>query len=464
MPKMPDGLAARLILRRDGDIALGVETERPVVQIGRADPQQDVVHHGHLGVDDDPLAVLRIGAEGEEAVVPVSAFQPEQDLGPCRVHGHAVEPARAASRRDQHNLRPVWFAQPLGQGVGDDRRGEILVLHIDPLPCAPDGLEVQSLVLADLVTTAEAGLGPGDPDRRVVEVHRQTLGPGIAIDRFRHRPLPGRLEPALARQIAQSARRRSVHDAHGLVPRRRDDPRWLAASRIIVRMGLGIPAIDRDVPAAAKGHGVVDDDRLLMMAGADGARRIQPELDHPFPEPGLGLVRIEALRCRDQQRRLPDQQPDVEFRPGLDHHPQQMADLGLFVAGPGLGVEPGPRVELPAQNHHRTPRLGQSRGQGFEIGAVLHEDRQPVRPLDPPAGLAGRQQGGCVQQRALGGVHIGVPAGVGDRASGSERRPDPSSVPCPRPAGQWRRQAGLSGSPKSGIRTAGMGECRSCRR
>ncbi len=395
---------ARLRLRRDRDVALRVEAQRPVVQVGRADPQQAIVDDRHLGVDDDPLAGPCVGAEGEEPVVPIGGFQPEQNLGPGGVHRHAVEPTGAASRGHQHHLGPVGLVQPLGQRIGHDRRGEILVLHIDQPLGFLDRLDVQPLVLAHFVAAAEARFGAGDGDGHVGEIGRQPLGPGVGVDGIRHRPFPRRLEPAFARQIAQRQGGRPVHHAHGLVPGRRDDPGRLAATRVVVAMRRRIPAIHRDVAAAAEGHPVVDDHRLLVMTRADRPGRIEAKLDHPLAEPALRPMGIEALGRRDQQRRLPDQQAHVQLGAGLDHHPQQVADLGLLVAGAGFRIQSGSRIKLPAQHDDRSPRLAERGNQGVEVGLVLHQHRQPVRRLHAPAGVAGNQQGPGVENGAIGDV------------------------------------------------------------
>lgn len=97
LAKPTDGVPSRGFRRFGGDVALGVEAERPVVQIGRADPQHRVVIDRDLGVDDDPLTVPGMGSEGEEAIVTVGLLQSEQNLGSGRIHGDPVKPAGAGS-------------------------------------------------------------------------------------------------------------------------------------------------------------------------------------------------------------------------------------------------------------------------------------------------------------------------------------------------------------------------------
>ena len=45
--------------RLQGQVALGVEARRAMVQVGRSHPQQPVVDDGDLGMDDDRMAMIR---------------------------------------------------------------------------------------------------------------------------------------------------------------------------------------------------------------------------------------------------------------------------------------------------------------------------------------------------------------------------------------------------------------------
>jgi hypothetical protein len=97
LAKPLDSRPARCIRGLGGDVALGVEAERPVVQIRRADAQYRVIIDRDLGVDDNPRALARLRGEGEESIVSVSLFQSKQDLGTSSIHGDPVEPARTGS-------------------------------------------------------------------------------------------------------------------------------------------------------------------------------------------------------------------------------------------------------------------------------------------------------------------------------------------------------------------------------
>ncbi|MNE32287.1 hypothetical protein D3C80_1258920 [compost metagenome] len=216
---------------------------------------------------------------------------------------------------------------------------------------------MQGLVLTHLGPSTHARLRAGDPHRHVGQGRLDAIGPRVVIGFIRRGALPGGPEPALARQIAQGASRRPVHDAHHLVSRGAEQTRGLAAARIVVQMLCRVPTIRCDVAAAAEGHLVVDDDHLLMVTGAQYARLVEAELDRALPKPPLRPMRIEALGGGDQQRRLPDQQPHIQIRLFAHQHSQLMADLATMVGQWRLGVQPCPRIELPAQNDDRLLRL-----------------------------------------------------------------------------------------------------------
>ncbi|WP_421732027.1 hypothetical protein [Brevundimonas sp.] len=364
-------------------------------------PQQAVVDDRHLGVDDDPVALLGQRREGEEAVEPVRLLQPIQHLRARRIHRQAVEPAGALGRGDDDDLRPIRLGQTLRQGGGDHRRGEILVLQINQPLGASDRVQMQGLAFAHLMPAGPFGFGPGDADGDVRHLDRHAVGPGIAIDLIGNGAFPGRLEPAFARQIAQRPRRRAVHHAHHLVTRLADDAAGQCTTRIAIQMLVGIPAVGRDVAPTAEGQLVVDHHHLLMMAGADGAGRIQPELHHPLAKPALGAMGIETLRRRDQQRRLPDQQPHIQIGLLLDQHSQLATDLGALVARPRLGIQMGARIELPAQKDDGPFRLLKGRGQGVEIGLVLHQHGKPMGDGRGPQTRPRLQQTAVVTVAAL---------------------------------------------------------------
>ena len=257
---------------------------------------------------------------------------------------------------------------------------------------------MQGLVLAHLWSAPDLRLRAGYGDRNIMQRRLDAIGPGVAVARrrdFQH--LARRPPPAFARQVAQVLRRRSVQHAHHLVPGRWNHAGRLAPARIAREMLFGVPAIGRDVAAAAEGDLIVDHHHLLMMAGAQNARPVQPELHDPAAEPSLGLVRIEALRRRDQQGRAPDQQAHVQIRLMPHQSLQLMTDLRPAVSQRPLRVKPGAGIELPAQNQDRPLRLVQGRGQGVEIGLVLHQRRETMGRRRPPHARTRLDQTGFIR-------------------------------------------------------------------
>jgi hypothetical protein len=74
---------ARVALRLDRDVALGVHAHRAVAQVGRADAQPFVVHRHHLRVDVEagPFAQARhVGIEAVEMAVDVGGAQLAHEL------------------------------------------------------------------------------------------------------------------------------------------------------------------------------------------------------------------------------------------------------------------------------------------------------------------------------------------------------------------------------------------------
>ena len=84
-----------------------------------------------------------LGAERAEPAEDVGGPQPGQRHAAGAVHAQPIEPARTGRRRHQHDLGTVRFGEPQGQRLGDDRRGEVLVLQVDRAPRLGDRIERQ---------------------------------------------------------------------------------------------------------------------------------------------------------------------------------------------------------------------------------------------------------------------------------------------------------------------------------
>ena len=143
----------------------------------------------HLGVDDDPLVALRVGAEGEEAVVAVGAAPAGTGPrpGPCPWSCCRTSWDCARSR-PARSPGPSSSPAARASAVGDHRRGEILVLHIDQ-PLARAGSPPDAAPRSRAPRRGRRSRARCGRCRRACRAGRRldALGPGIAVDR---RPAP----------------------------------------------------------------------------------------------------------------------------------------------------------------------------------------------------------------------------------------------------------------------------------
>ena len=91
-----------------------------------------------------------------------------------------------------------------------------------------------------------------------------------------------------------------------------------------------------------------------------------------------------------------------ERKQGDEAHPQLMADLMLFLTGPGFGVQVGAGVELPTQDDDRPLRLLQGGRVGVEIGLIFHQNREAAGGRAPPHPGTGAQQTSFIAVSDLG--------------------------------------------------------------
>jgi hypothetical protein len=277
-------------------------------------------------------------------------------------------------------------------------RGEVLVLQVDRLARLSDRGEGQTADLVDARLVAPPGHGPGDPDLRRDQVGGDVRRPRIARRRrpirprqvWRRRGFAGGAPPALPRQVAERLGRRSVDHDHHLVPRIMPKQEVHDPAQVDLQVRRRVPTIDADVAAAAEGQLVVDHQHLLVMAGPERHRVVQPELDAAALEPLARLVREELLRGRDRQGRAPDQQTDVEFGPRVRQLDEDASHF-VRIVRPLLAVreQPRARIEAPAQQDHRAPRPPQRLVDGGEVGLGVDQEGRPPRGLDTLAGLSG---------------------------------------------------------------------------
>ena len=214
-------------------------------------------------------------------------------------------------------------------------------------------------------------------------------GAGVALGRGR-RVLPGRLAPALQRQLLERRRGRAVDHQHRVVEGRGRCAREPAPR--LDRPVLGrVPAPGREVDAADEAEPAVDHDQLLVVAAARRVVAAQREA-HPLvgqeaePPPGQ-LLAVEAVG----QDPVPDQDAELERGPLPGERVEEQVERPVV----GVGLEPEVAADVPAQHQHAAPRLEQGPPQGREVGGAVDQRGGPERALEPPAGLAGLQDRGA---------------------------------------------------------------------
>ena len=110
-------------------------------------------------------------------------------------------------------------------------------------------------------------------------------------------------------------------------------------------------------PPPQKAICVVDDDHLLVMAGAQRQLAVEHEI-HPRAGEGLAVGEGEEVLGRgDRHGRIPAQDADVELRLGCGQALEEVADaVGLVARAVGPGIEEGVRLERPVQQMDRALR------------------------------------------------------------------------------------------------------------
>ncbi|WP_372425404.1 hypothetical protein [Salinarimonas chemoclinalis] len=110
-------------------------------------------------------------------------------------------------------------------------------------------------------------------------------------------------------------------------------------------------------------------------------------------EPERRPLREEVARDRDRQHHVPDVQAHVEPRVAGDGGVQHVPDRVRLPRCRAPRIEPGARVEGPAEQQDLM--LGfQDRALGQrEVARIVEDDRHPARPRRAPGGVAGAQEG-----------------------------------------------------------------------
>ena len=299
--------------------------------------------------------------------------------------------------RDDQRLQCGPLLQPLCQNPGHRAAGEELILDIDHGFCGGNRTKVQFLHLVDRRLAVERGEGSGDADLYRREVWIDVRRPGIAVSGRRLQGLACGRSPAVPGEFGKRRRRCSVDHHLHVVERPVAHAVGVDAIRVIDGMLRRVPPADRQVQTAAEGHGVVDDNEFLMMAGAQRQLVVEADGDLFRRGPVQGDRRKSlALQCVDDGI-VPQQKMNAQLRALRDQFGEEGAEqVGPPVVGlAGKADQSCSAVDVPADDNNRSPSPRQRLPQGAIIGCRIDQDCGPFGLLQPPARYAGLEDWQC---------------------------------------------------------------------
>ena len=194
--------------------------------------------------------------------------------------------------------------------------------------------------------------------------------------------------PAIAREHAEARRRRARHHGLDFVVR----PIRLA-ERCLPRRFLGpvrarVPAMARQIDAAAERQLIVDDDDLLMVQAPTGWRSSKPNRTrsrHAPAEPPsrerIALERVEGAVVPRQDVATKCRPPSCDICEQLVEPRWRGRPSGWRDARQQIGVG----VDIPAENEHRAAGVQQRPPHQPEIVGGILNAVEAVRALDSPA-------------------------------------------------------------------------------
>ena len=160
----------------------------------------------------------------------------------------------------------------------------------------------------------------------------------------------------------------------------------VAAQRVVGFVLGGVPAPDGDVEPAGEGDGVVDDDQLLVLRGAERHRVVEAEAHaaRRIPAEGIGGEQL-ALGCVEHGE-VPEQQRDFEPRTLVDQRREKIRQpLGIAVLGAAARADQsGLAMDVPADDEGVALGFEQRRAHGAEIGRRVEDDGGAMRALHAP--------------------------------------------------------------------------------
>ena len=382
----------------DREIAFGVDAERSIGEVRRADHQELVVHDQHLAVHVEAAgAVIEPGQH--RTVKPVAAVavrRAQRAVVAAAQHAHRrdLEPAALRERRQDRDFRRIALAQPLGEGRGDRARREILILREDVALRAGDCVEVKMADLADGGVLVECRLGARDRNVDVGQRGFDPLRPRVGDGHARHpaRLAACRAPPALPRELAQRSRTVAGNDNSNVVERGVRLAAVIDTMRIVVRMLARVPARPREVESADECDSVVDHDEFLMMRSARRMLVVEAKRQPPVRAPIQLVDRQPFALHRVEHREIPREHVAAQPSARRDDGVQEIVELLRKPVVRALRHETRPAVDVPADDEDGATRAGKRIANRPEIILAVDQERDALGALDPPATAARLQQ------------------------------------------------------------------------
>ena len=166
-----------------------------------------------------------------------------------------------------------------------------------------------------------------------------------------------------------------------------------SAARVLVDVIARIPAVGRHVDAAAEGQLVVDHHDLLVVRGTRRMGAVELEMDAPARHPVENGQRRRAAPDGHQRADVPFEHMDLDLRPVLVEPAQEGAELVRTLERFLLRLEGHAGVEVPADQIDAVPGRKDRLFRGDEIVGRIHDQREAIDMLDPPAVSAWFEQG-----------------------------------------------------------------------
>src|SRR5690606_17642962 len=197
-----------------------------------------------------------------------------------RIHGHLLKPAVCAAGHHQYEFGRVGFFQTLGDGSGNFRRSEILVLDIDKALRRTDHVKVQGLDLADFGQVLIFCAGARDADVDVLKMNLEIVWPqSLTIFGYWFKLPGGRLKPSVDAELPKRACHFSSQHHRHIVPGRITFSVWQSAIGIIVVVVRCVPPCRGDINTPTNCELVIEHDNFLMMTATRRMGSIETEFD-----------------------------------------------------------------------------------------------------------------------------------------------------------------------------------------